>query len=150
MSNPYAQNENQTEPLLNNNPYPQPSSYPPPPPPPPPNQGFNPNQNQGFNPNQNQGFNPNQNQGFNPNHNQGFNPNQNGGHGMICPVCRRETDNFPRKVAGGVTWIWCVVLFILTGIFCCWVPFCVDNCQDTQMVCVVCQATKATIPANCC
>jgi len=45
------------------------------------------------------------------------------GNGLYCPFCRRETDNFPRKVPGGVTYIWCVALFILTGC-CCFIPFC--------------------------
>jgi len=99
------------------------------------NQGFNPNGNQGFNPNGNQGFNPNGNQGFNPNGNQGFQPapppfNPVPGRGLMCPFCRRETDNFPKKVPGGVTWIWCFGLFIFTGVCCC-IPFCVDSCQDT-------------------
>ena len=97
------------------------------------NQGFNPNQNnQGFNPNQNQGFNPNQNQGFIPNNqgynpnNQGFNPNNQGYIiKMICPVCRRDTDSFPRRVAGSTAYLWCFCLFLFTGILCCWLPFCI-------------------------
>jgi hypothetical protein len=40
-------------------------------------------------------------------------------------------------------------LFIFTGICCC-IPFCVDSCQDTELVCVVCQCVKARQEANCC
>lgn len=111
-----------------------------------PNQGFQPNQaNQAF-AHQQPGFQPN-NQGFQPN-NQGYSPN--GPNGQLhCPFCGRWTDTFPKKVAGGVTYIWCFALFLLTGIFCC-IPFCVDGCQDTNMVCVVCQGVKARIEANCC
>jgi hypothetical protein len=90
------------------------------------NQGFAPN-NQGFVPNQNnQGFIPNQNnQGFNPN-NQGYNPNNQGYIiKLICPVCRRETDSFPRRVAGSTAYLWCFCLFLFTGILCCWLPFCI-------------------------
>lgn len=107
------------------------------------NQGFQANQgNQGLQPNNNQGFQPN-NQGFQQK-NQGFSPN-----GLHCHFCGCWTESFPKKVAGGVTYIWCFALFLLTGIFCC-IPFCVDSCQDTNMVCVVCQGVKARIEANCC
>ncbi|MFM7857506.1 MAG: LITAF-like zinc ribbon domain-containing protein [Flammeovirgaceae bacterium] len=54
-----------------------------------------------------------------------------------------------RKVPGGVTWIWCFGLFIFTGI-CCFFPFCVDSCQDTELVCMNCQCVKARQEANCC
>ena len=101
-------------------------------------------------PNQpNQGYPVNQpyipNQGFIPGNNPGFIM----GAGLMCPCCRRETNNFPKKVAGGVTWIWCFGLFIFTGICCC-IPFCVDSCQDTELVCVACQTVKGRIEANCC
>ena len=120
---------NQTFPV-----YSPPQSYNPPPQQQP-NQGFQ----QGIPPNQ--GFIPN-NQGFQPN-NQGFAPN--GPNGQLhCPFCGRWTESFPKKVAGGVTYIWCFALFLLTGVFCC-IPFCVDGCQDTQMVCVICQGVKARI-----
>lgn len=142
-------------------------------------QGYTQNQNQGYVPPQNynqgnQGYVPSTlyinidnnyrpppppqqtnpyNQGYNQG-GQGFIPNQGGqgfipGRGLMCPICRRETDNFPRKVPGGVTWIWCFGLFIFTGICCC-IPFCVDSCQDTELVCVVCQCVKARQEANCC
>lgn len=129
-ANPYPPQGSFNQPNYNNGPYV------------PPNQGFNPNAGQGFNPNGGQGFNPNY---VPPYNNQGFQP----GRGLLCPVCRRETDNFPKKVPGGVTWIWCFGLFIFTGICCC-IPFCVDSCQDTEMVCVSCQCVKARIEANCC
>lgn len=89
------------------------------------NQGFNPYQNnQGFIPNQNQGFVPN-NQGYNPN-NQGYDPNNQGYIiKMICPVCRRDTDSFPRRVPGSTAYLWCFCLFLLTGFLCCWLPFCI-------------------------
>lgn len=107
-----------------------------PPPPPRVNNPYNNYQQGGFNGNPgmyappNQGYPVNQpyipNQGFIP-ANQGFNPM---GAGLMCPNCRRDTNNFAKKVPGGVTWIWCFGLFIFTGICCC-IPFCVDSCQDT-------------------
>lgn len=91
----------------------------------------------------NQGFQPNG-QGLVPN-GQGFGPNGQ----LHCAFCGRWTDSFPKKLAGGVTYIWCLALFLLTGVFCC-IPFCVDGCKDTLMVCVNCQREKARIEANCC
>lgn len=141
----------------NNNLYPDLSNQPflanQPPPPPRPQNPYNQVPNAGFNqpypqPNayvpNNQGFIPN-NQGFVPN-NQGYMPN-NGQ--LMCPFCRRETENFPKKAPGGVTWIWCFALFIFTGICCC-IPFCVESCQDSLIVCVVCHGVKGRIEANCC
>jgi lipopolysaccharide-induced tumor necrosis factor-alpha factor len=66
---------------------------------------------------------------------------------VICPLCRQDTASVSRKVAGNVTWIWCFVLLVFTG--CCCIPFFVDSCKDTELVCVVCQSTKSKIPANC-
>jgi hypothetical protein len=128
--------------------------------PPLPNQGYIPSNqtapsNQGFQQNNGgQGFQPNQpippippiqGQGFPPNQGQGYGPNGQ----LHCPFCGRWTDSVSKKAAGGVTYIWCFALFLLTGVFCC-IPFCVDGCQDTMMVCAVCQGVKARIEANCC
>ena len=70
-------------------------------------------------------------------------------HKTMCVYCRRDTDSFPKKIPGGVTWMWCFGLFLFTGVFCC-VPFCVDGCQDTQVVCVNCQGVKTTVEPNTC
>jgi len=82
---------------------------------------------------------------MNPYNNVGYIPapaNYIAGSGLICPFCRRETDSFPKKSPGGVTWIWCFALFLFTGVCCC-IPFCVDSCQDTELVCLTCQQVKA-------
>jgi hypothetical protein len=103
------------------------------------NYGYNQIGNQGYNQNPNQQYIPN-NQVFIPNQ-PVYNPNpvlapigyqaQNMMiQRLVCPKCRQETNNFPKKVPGGVTWIWCFGLFFFTGILCC-IPFCVDSCQDT-------------------
>ena len=72
-----------------------------------------------------------------------------GGVGMHCMVCGRETGNFPIHKAGAVTWIWCIVLWILTGCLCC-IPFFIDSFKDTEVRCARCQTVKTVIPANCC
>lgn len=127
------------------------------PPPPPQQQNLYNNNvyNQAYQPNNvpivgyNQGFQPNQgNPVYQPPFGQGFIPNSLPSR-IPCPYCRRETDTFSRKGPGGVTWIWCLGLFIFTGICCC-VPFCVDSCQDSIFVCMTCQQIKARSEANCC
>jgi hypothetical protein len=66
-----------------------------------------------------------------------------------CVFCRRDTESFSKKIPGGVAWMWCFGLFLFTGVFCC-VPFCVDSCHDTQLLCVGCHGVKTTIESNCC
>ena len=75
--------------------------------------------------------------------------NNNSGSGSPCPTCGKETGNIPRKTIGCVTIVWCLVLFFLTGVACCY-PFCTDSCKDTELVCVRCQTVKSKISANCC
>lgn len=111
------------------------------------NQPYQPNNipNVGYN----QGFPPNQVYPvYQPPFQQGFVPNSLPSR-IPCPYCRRETDSFNKKAPGGVTWIWCLGLFIFTGICCC-IPFCVDSCQDNVYVCMTCQQIKGRSEANCC
>ena len=65
-----------------------------------------------------------------------------------CAFCRKETDNVFRSKIGCVTIAWCLGLSF-TGI-CCVIPFFVDSCKDTEVVCQGCTLTKTTVPANCC
>ena len=146
-TNPYANNQQNfvNQPPSNN-------QYPRPPPPPPPQNPYNqfpPGQYHPIAPLPNQGYIPPnqvfpQNQGYLPVGGQGYIIN-----GHMCPFCRRETGNIQSKQPGGVTWIWCFALFLCTGLCCC-IPFCVDSCKDTVVVCQVCQGVKGRIEANCC
>ncbi len=70
-------------------------------------------------------------------------------NGLNCPFCMKQTQSVQKKTAGSVTWMWCCCLLVFTGLFCC-VPFCVDSCKDTEIVCAMCQGTKSKIEANCC
>jgi hypothetical protein len=53
--------------------------------------------------------------------------------GTKCPFCGETTESRPRKSAGCVTWCWCIFLGPLF-----FVPFCVDGCKDTELVCEKC------------
>jgi hypothetical protein len=74
---------------------------------------------------------------------------QNNTYDLPCPFCGCPTQTIPIKKAGGVTYLWCCCLLWFTGILCC-IPFCVDSCLDTHLVCVRCNNSKQVIPANCC
>ena len=74
--------------------------------------------------------------------------NNNDNSGTHCQICGQGTGNIPRRKAGCVTWAWCICLLLTTG-WCC-IPFFIDGCKDTELICVKCQTVKQTIPANCC
>jgi hypothetical protein len=70
-------------------------------------------------------------------------------HQLACPFCGRQTQTAQMKKPGSVTYLWCCFLFWLTGFLCC-IPFCVDSCLDTHLICLSCNNPKQVIPANCC
>ena len=78
----------------------------------------------------------------NNSHNAGNNIQSNNPRDLGCPFCGCQTQTVFMKKAGNVTYLWCFCLFILTtGILCC-VPFCIDSCKDTHLVCVRCKNSK--------
>lgn len=70
-------------------------------------------------------------------------------NGTPCQFCGTNTGQLTRKTVGCVAVMWGICLLWTTGILCC-LPCCMDNCKDTELVCVKCQQIKNTIPANCC
>lgn len=73
----------------------------------------------------------------------------NNDNGTPCQFCGTNTNQIIRRKVGCVAIMWGVCLFVSTGFLCC-LPCCLDNCKDTELVCVQCQQIKNTIPANCC
>jgi lipopolysaccharide-induced tumor necrosis factor-alpha factor len=73
--------------------------------------------------------------------------NHGGANTSPCPTCCGDTGTLPRKKVGFVTILWCLVLSSC-GVCC--IPFCVDSCKDTELICVKCQTRKAKVQANCC
>jgi hypothetical protein len=55
-----------------------------------------------------------------------------------------------RHSAGCVTYSWCVCLFCFTGFFGFWIPFCIDSCYDTEVMCSRCGFVKGVVPGDCC
>lgn len=66
-----------------------------------------------------------------------------------CPFCRDKTQTVLMKKPGTVTYLWCCCLLWFTGILCC-IPFIVDSCQDSHLICVRCNNAKRVIRANFC
>ena len=77
--------------------------------------------------------------------------NNNNSSGSPCQFCQGDTGNITRKKVGCVTIAWCICLLFTVGAYgLCVIPFCMDSCKDTEILCVKCQQVKTKIPANCC
>lgn len=83
--------------------------------------------------------------------------NENGGHGgppannymapngtSRCLVCNIDTPSYSTKGFGTKAYVWAGVLCLFTGC-CCWIPFVIDDCKETQILCSKCNNKKANI-----
>ena len=57
---------------------------------------------------------------------------------MTCPNCRAQIQTAVDYEAGSKTWLWCFVLFLITGV-CCFLAFLIDSCKDAVHRCPSCQ-----------
>ena len=57
---------------------------------------------------------------------------------MTCPNCRAQIQTAVDYEAGSLTWLWCFVLFLFTGV-CCFLAFLIDSCKDAVHRCPSCQ-----------
>lgn len=69
--------------------------------------------------------------------------------GHPCQFCGMNTENIARRKIGCAVVSWSVCLLLTTGILCC-LPFFMDGCKDTEIICVKCQNVKARYEAQCC
>jgi hypothetical protein len=67
-----------------------------------------------------------------------------------CECCSMKTENVKRSRVGGVTFMWCCFLLLLTGGILALVPFCCEDCKDTEIICQKCLNVKTKIDATCC
>ncbi|CAF0771559.1 unnamed protein product [Rotaria sordida] len=58
----------------------------------------------------------------------------------MCPRCGRQIVTRIEKKSGLLVWIICGVLFLLGLWICCFIPFCIDSCRDTEHYCPSCGA----------
>lgn len=68
---------------------------------------------------------------------------------MPCRMCGFDGMSTWRQTAGCATYSWCVCLLcFFWPLF--WLPFCMDSCYDTEVVCSRCGQVKGRIQADCC
>lgn len=66
-----------------------------------------------------------------------------------CPHCQNNVDTVPYPKAGRVAYLWCLGLFVFTGI-CCLAPFMIDGCMDIEQRCKICEKIVKYERAICC
>lgn len=69
---------------------------------------------------------------------------------MPCPVCQFRGSDYVSLTPGCVAISWSVCLFVLTGIFCFWIPLVADGCKDIIIRCSRCRSVKAKVEKSCC
>ncbi|CAD8083367.1 unnamed protein product [Paramecium sonneborni] len=59
---------------------------------------------------------------------------------IICPVCKTQGITKVNTEIGAGTYLVSCLLFLCTGILCCWVPCIMPDCQDKIHTCSSCKA----------
>ncbi|CAK90663.1 unnamed protein product (macronuclear) [Paramecium tetraurelia] len=59
---------------------------------------------------------------------------------VVCPQCKQQGTTVIIREVGAATIMVGYLLFLLTTIFCFWIPCCVDECQDAIHQCPHCKA----------
>lgn len=68
---------------------------------------------------------------------------------MPCRMCGFDGMSTWRQTAGCAAYSWCVCLLcFFWPLF--WLPFCMDSCYDTEVICSRCGQVKGRIQADCC
>ncbi len=66
-----------------------------------------------------------------------------------CQFCHTNAEFVDKNTPGCAIWVWCIVLWLLTGC-CCWIPFLVDDCYDRQITCLHCGRVRGYIKSQFC
>ncbi|KAK5914207.1 hypothetical protein CgunFtcFv8_008663 [Champsocephalus gunnari] len=57
----------------------------------------------------------------------------------VCPHCQQSVITMIEHTAGMRAWTLCMLFFIFGCIPCCFIPFCIDSCNDVEHRCSSCQ-----------
>ncbi|XP_038067651.1 calcium-binding protein P-like [Patiria miniata] len=61
-----------------------------------------------------------------------------------CPNCHNQVTSQVTYVTGTLAWLLCLIMFFFGLWICCFIPFCIDSCQDAIHNCPVCKYQLAT------
>jgi lipopolysaccharide-induced tumor necrosis factor-alpha factor len=61
-----------------------------------------------------------------------------------CPNCHNSVTSEVTYVTGTLAWLLCLIMFFVGLWICCFIPFCIDSCQDAVHMCPVCKYQLAT------
>ncbi|CAF0855164.1 unnamed protein product [Adineta steineri] len=55
-----------------------------------------------------------------------------------CPQCKAQIVTRTEKKVGLFAWLLCGIMVLIAFWICCFIPFCVDACKDTEHYCPSC------------
>ena len=67
----------------------------------------------------------------------------------LCKNCNHTGNSHTHTRSGVLTYAWCGLLLVLTGVCCC-IPFVIDGCKDVDHKCSNCGEVMMEEKAVCC
>lgn len=68
---------------------------------------------------------------------------------MVCPHCHHEIDTATKSAPSKIAWLSCLILCLVgCNLGCCFIPFCMDDCMNTEHNCPNCKAYLGQFSKN--